>query len=148
MDASFSTGENLTLGLPDNYNEYNIVYYNKTIATNADIDYMLQWKSAVRLEIWGVPSISWALSKRIDEMRDMKHLQRLAFNINAKDRILDVRPFLEKLPSLKSVSFYGPSMTDVELEAFVHSQNIYDLVDWEAYCLHGHKEIFYSKREE
>lgn len=146
LSAAFSTGENLTLELPDNYREYNIIYYNTSIATTADIDYMLQWKNAVRLEILGMPEISRALLQRIDEMKEMKHLRRLAFNINSKVANMTVRPFLEKLPVLDSVSFYGPSLTDEELETFAHSQDVDDLVDWEAYCLYGHKEIFYRRQ--
>lgn len=145
VHAALALGENLTLGFPDNYREYHVTYYDNLYATEADIDYMLTWKNSIRIEMFDVNNtIPRMLLERINEMKDMQHLERLAFNIN-RNQFLDVRPFLKELPTLQSISFYGASMSDEELEEFIYRQDITDLIEWDGYCIYGHREVYYSK---
>lgn len=145
LSGIFSTGGDLTLGFPDNYEEYHIYHYNDSNVTAADLDYMMQWRDAVRVSIFDKSDVPRKLSQRVHEMKQMQHLKQLEFNINPATR-LNVRLLLEELLELESVVFYGIALTDEQFDAFIDDQDVEDLEAWEEFCLHDPKEIHYKRR--
>lgn len=47
--AHFTHGEDLLANLPTNYRTYDIQVTNEAIVTNADIEAIAQWKSAIAI---------------------------------------------------------------------------------------------------
>lgn len=118
-------GANLTLGIPDNYKNYLLFFDRNVTMTEADFNYMFEWKKAERLGISDENDMALQLMNRVDGMSKMKRLRSLTINFDQKSyKIIRVRPFLKKLPSLRHAFFEPKALSENEVNEFVQNQEI------------------------
>lgn len=121
----FFSGENLTLGIPSDYAEYFLIYYQGATISEFDLDYVFKWTKATRLEVFddSDSDVVYQLSKRIDEFSALTHLRKIAFNIHSETYgKLNLGSFLTKLPELKEATFHAKDVTFVDIEKFVNTR--------------------------
>lgn len=125
--AFFREGENLTLGIPSHYKEYQIMSVNTAKITETDLDYILQWNSAVRLDISDRSDIAITLSNRVGELKAMTNLKILSLNIHHDSYgKLRVKPFLNELQSVQYVNILAGSLTNTEFQDFLKNQETFN----------------------
>lgn len=103
MTASFLEGFDLLLGIPSDFETFNLKFDMLAVVTGADLDYMMTWTNANHLVIDDKCNAALGLLHRIDQMAAMKKLTNLKLNIrkNSVER-MRLNPFFRYLPSLVS----------------------------------------------
>lgn len=127
--AELESGEDLLLGLPHTYRIYIIRLASNAAATEADLDYIVQWKGAEVLQISDSANsnVASGLSQRMDKMKEMTQLKDIKLNIQRESyKELDVRAFLEQLQALKLARFYKSSLNKEERKDFMAHLDVPD----------------------
>lgn len=121
--AYFIAGEGLTLGIPQNYEQYFVFFDNDAIATADDIYRIVRWRAATRVTISDRADMAYSLSKQMNEMRKMKRLRSLSLDVQRRTyKRLSLKQFLRKLPRLQTANFLAPSLSEQEFKEFVALQ--------------------------
>lgn len=121
--AIFNDGENLTLGLPQNYEAYHFLFGDGAYCTSDDLQYILQWQHAKSLAIHDNNDVAWRLLQRIDNTNEMVHLEQLFLSLNRETyKNIKFPVILERLPSLKLVQFFGDRLNRTEIQEFTALQ--------------------------
>lgn len=144
--ADLESGKNLLLGLPDNYRIYIVRLSSNATATNEDLDYIVQWINAEMLQISDASNsnVSYGLLQRLDKMQDMKQLKDIMLNIQRDSyKELNIKLFLNRLPTLKSARFYKNYLNKDERIYFMNHLNIPD--NWKLRNRHGF--VFIERKE-
>lgn len=139
VKTMFFYGTNLTLGIPSDYAEYFLIYYQGSNVTQNDLDYMFKWTKATRLEVFddSDSNVVDQFSKRLDEFNAFKHLKKIAFNIHAETfEQLNLKGFLMKLPALKEANFHAKNVSFVDIQKFVKS--VGKVTDWNCVAYDEH----------
>lgn len=125
------SGENLTLGIPTNYKDYRIMSVNEAKISLSDLDNILQWKNAIRLDISDRSDVPYLLSQRINELKAMEQLKLISLYIDRNSfQRLCVKPFLVELKSVESVNFLTGSLDENEFQDFVTRQGSLGEKQW------------------
>lgn len=124
LQAYFCNGQDLTGGIPSNYDQYFVFFDNTAFATADDIDNMVRWRDATRLAISDRSSdIAYFLSKQMNEMQKMKRLRSLSLDVQSHSfKRLSLKQFLRKLPKLQVANFMASALSDSEFAQFVKKQ--------------------------
>lgn len=118
--ARFNVGEGLYFTLPPNYVNYFIDSGNKVGVTIAELDYIMQWKNTIFLDIRDRSNVANELVYRVEQMKVMKRLRTLTLRVQRDSyELFDVKPFLEQLPSLRSVTIIADTLNKTELKEFL-----------------------------
>lgn len=121
--ATFHAGANLTLGIPSNYQTYHLLFDGESSFTTTDLDYILEWKETRSISINSEDDIAVKLLQRIDELKQLEHLERFFVYIERHSfRNVKVVQFLDQLKSLQLAQFSCYSLSKEEIEEFVKSQ--------------------------
>lgn len=119
LNAFFRFGHQMTLNLPSDYLEYNIVF-NKVEITEADMDYILQWRQATSLIVYDQSDFIYKLSQRIDEFKEFKDLKSFSFDLQLESyEKFKLQSILNGPQSLESVNIYRSSLRPNEFSEFV-----------------------------
>lgn len=127
--AELESGEDLLLGLPQAYRIYIMRLSSNAVATDADLDFIVQWKNAEVLQISDGPNsnVAYGLLERLDQMKEMHQLKDIKLNIQRQSyRELDVRSFLEQLQALKLARFYKSYLNKDERKDFMANLDLPD----------------------
>lgn len=123
--ATFHAGANLTLGIPNNYQTYHLLFDGESSFTKTDLDYILEWKETRSLSINSEDDIALKLFQRIDEFKQMEHLERFFVYIQRHSyKDIKVGKFLEQFKSLKLAQFSCFSLGSGEIKEFANSQHL------------------------
>lgn len=128
VQAEFLEGSDLLLGIPNDFENYYIVYHMLAVVTEADLDYMVTWTNANSLVIDDKCNVALGLLRRIDQMAAMKKLTYLQLNIHtlSTDR-MHLRPFFRHLPSLRNfLIIFDEKFTGKARNDFLAAQEIPD----------------------
>lgn len=137
--AAYRTGANMLSGIPLDYDVYYVAFYDKAEVTDADLDAILQWKNAIRLTITDNSNVAYRLSQRLDELKQLEHLENISLDVPAKFYTkLSTKPFLEGLKSLNLLGFYGPNVERNQFIAFLANQE--PVEGWKAEPIFGRFE--------
>lgn len=111
-------------GVPSNYVTYKIYAENSEGITNEHLNEIFQWKDTVRLHLLSRKYVTPAVYQRIDELSALKNLRVLRLNIekSGNDQQITVRPFLEKISTLKELQLTPQGMDADAVQQFVDSQ--------------------------
>lgn len=127
--AELESGEDLILSLPESYRIYMIRLSVHATATEADLDYIVQWHQAEVLQISDAfnSDVAYGLSQRLEQMKEMTQLKDIRLNVHRHSyKSLSVRSFLEQLPWLRTASFYKNFLSIEERRDFVENLNCPD----------------------
>lgn len=124
--GSFYSGGNNLLKMPTSYRQYDVRIDGSAMATQADINAILQWKSAEKILLIDQGDILFKLMLRVDELSNLHNLEELTLKIHQQSfESLYLHDFLYKLHGLKKIEFVADSsMTEYELNEFVAQQNV------------------------
>lgn len=135
--AAFTTGANMLAGLPNDFEFYYIVSFNKAIITDADLESIFTWENARRITISDNSDVAFKLSKRIESLKQLTHLENLSLDISPKTFMkLQAKPFLDGLDTLNYLGLYGAQIERNDILAF--SANQQPVSGWEAERIIGH----------
>lgn len=125
VNGRFVQGESLLAILPRDCMKYEISLGSDVIITTADIDAMLTWSEATRINIADSDNLAYDLSQRIHEMGQKWLIEGLSLTVQRHSyKQLDVVKILKKLLLLGPVYFKAaPDMTDAEMEEFAANQD-------------------------
>lgn len=116
----FHAKTDLLAGMPVDYTDYIITFLGSAVASNADIDKILEWKNAKNLRVFDGGDAAYRLLQRIDELAEMKELQWFLCNINRQTyKQINVRLLWGKIKSLEYASFTGSELSEAELKEFL-----------------------------
>lgn len=142
--ATFSSEENATHGIPPNYAEYLLTFYKGSIVFTDDLDYILQWKEATRLEIYDEVDndVAFQFSQRVNDLSALVHLEKLVLNIHRDTyELLNLSAFLEKLSALIEARFYAKNLSFVEVFDYTKS-HLTGVSFWECKAHDGYGRPF------
>lgn len=108
--ATFHSGANVTHGIPPNYSEYMLNFHTGSNVFTDNLDNILQWKEAKRLEIYDNMDndVAFKLSQRVNDLSVFTKLRKLSLNIHRNTyQLLNLSAFLETLPVLKEAYFFA-----------------------------------------
>lgn len=141
----YTAGSGLFHGLPSNYVNYFITADAKVEITDAEIDYIVQWKDAVRLNIFDHRDVAFGLFERIDKFKELKQLKSLVLKVQQSTyKQFLVKPFLQQLESLVSASFKATALKRKEFKEFVKNQD--EVTDWSVKVGHLTHWLVYTKK--
>lgn len=105
----FTTDNSFLLGLPTDYETYELHYNEEGSAlTDGEFDALLTWTNVKKLSVYDVDTIDFALkfTKNIDQMSAMTSLEEISM-VMYRDTIesINFKDFLTKLPALKKAHF-------------------------------------------
>lgn len=125
--ATFCAAEHSIDGMPDNYHIYNIRIDGDAKFTTDDLDSIFQWRNAQSLAIKSEGDVAVQLLRRIDDFKEMTHLERLFVYIERHSyRELNVTVLLEELPAMQLAQFPGDLLSYEEIDDFVKIQKVPD----------------------
>lgn len=143
--AFYTAGSGLFHGLPSNYVNYFITADTKVDVTDGEIDYIVQWKDAVRLNIFDHRDVAYGLLQRIEQFKELKQLKSLVLKVQRSTyKELVVKQFLQQLESLVSASFKATTLKRKEFKEFVKSQE--EVTDWSVKVGHLTHWLVYTKK--
>lgn len=123
LEAHFTQGKGLITGLPITYERYYITFTDAVTVTEDDIDTILSWYKAKMIIARGGDDIAYELMLRIDDLSKLQALETLELSVQRLTHVkLQVTPFLEALPALKSIKFDVTALTVEEKNEFVDNQ--------------------------
>lgn len=107
VKAKLKNGKNLTLGLPNDYEQYHISIFNTTLLSTHDYDYIIQWKNVVYLELLdNTNDIAYDLFERVAELKYWKKLLTFKVKLQVTSyQKLEVATFLKQIPSILLLDF-------------------------------------------
>lgn len=122
--ALLRNGSPLLANLPQHYLEYSIELEGDVDITTADIDAIVNWTRATKIEILGNGDIALPLSHRVHEMKsfDVAQLELCVQKSSYKELLLN--PFLEGSPVKRAIFYGAEDMTEEEFDEFVSQQTI------------------------
>lgn len=130
VSGTFQNGDNLTLGLPDNYESYRLLVQGPVSElSTADFEYIVQWKHMKELTIFDYYSFvsdgAYGLSQHIDKLAKCKHLRKLFLVLKpvSYDK-LQVKVFLKQLKALETIQFLTTELESGDIEKFIRRQKI------------------------
>lgn len=129
VQAHFANGKDVALGLPNDYETYEIRYsrHGGVETTKTDLDYVLTWENVKVLSFKDSPKddVANILAQRIDEMKSKAVIEELYLMIqsNTYDD-WNVGTFLEQLPNVKLVRLSMARLTDDQKVGFLERQRI------------------------
>lgn len=145
LEATYFVGDGLYLGLPDSYVGYWIVSYGNVVVTDDELNYILQWKKTLQLDIRDRSNVAFELMQRAEQINEMKNLENFSASIQRKSyKELDVRGFLRKMETLKSASFICNLLPRNEFHEFVKKQEAFD--DWKLTIPFTMKKVVYERK--
>lgn len=130
--ARLQSGDDLLLGIPNNYKQYHLEIPNALNVTQAEVDYVYQWTNAAEISIIEraeLPDLGHRLTLRRSRMRAMRQLWKFHFSFH--ERALQkfaVAKLLRNLPSLEVVSVDVKGLGTGQIDRFVVNQG--SLVGW------------------
>lgn len=123
LEAHFFYGKSLTVGLPTTYERYYVTFTDAVTVTEDDIDTILSWYKAKMIIARGGDDIAYELMLRIDDLSKLRALETLELSVQRLTHVkLQVAPFLEALPELKTIKFDVSALTPEEKKEFVLNQ--------------------------
>lgn len=144
LQAYYFAGEGLHFGLPAHYAGYSIVTDVPVNVTDAELDYIVQWKRTQRMHIFDRSDVGYGLLQRIDQLKQMKRLATLTMKVQRKSyKRFTVRPFLTELESLRRATFVAKQLKRSEFKEFV--ANLPTVDDW-TFKVDG-RWVFYVKND-
>lgn len=125
--ATLVEGRKLITYLPTDYQYYQVHSKSNVLTTSADIDAILQWRTAKQITLINdnpLDESTVELFQRARELSALSQLNKLILTVHSHSyRKLDVNFFLNRLPSLSAVEFVaGNEMTTEEFHEFVDHQ--------------------------
>lgn len=124
-DMFFFKGENPLDGVPNHYVKYRIQYIYSSMPSVENIDSILQWTHAQKLEIIDRDDLTISLFRRVNEMRKLKQLRVLTLHVDADTcEEINVAAFINNLASLREIKFLGREMTFKQVEEFLFNNAI------------------------
>lgn len=133
VDGHFQNGSSPLrplLSFPNHYSDYRIRMDATIRVTDAELDYMLQWKHAAHLIIFEHSDLAYELSQRGKALKTMKSLELIYSIIDQSTyQQFKVEPFLRYLPKLIKVQFDRVGLTDAQWLQFIENQG---LDNWDA----------------
>lgn len=129
LQSFYFAGEGLYFGLPLHYAGYSIVSDVSVNVTEAELDYIVQWKNAQRLHILDRSDVGYGLLQRIYHLKELKYLSNLTVNVQRKSyKLFTVKTFLTQLESLKQAMFVARELNRYEFKEFV--KRLPNVQDW------------------
>lgn len=115
--ANLRSGNNLTLGLPNNYKSYHLQIANSIDITPVEVDYIWQWKLATESTLVEQNDLPYRLSLRRHRMKTLTQLWKLEFSVHRGSFAkLCVWKFLKDLPSLELVNVHVDELTTSQVD--------------------------------
>lgn len=125
VGGRFGAGANLTLGIPTNYEYYALNFGSKVTVTDADVNYILQWKLATIFELIDYGDLPARLAQHIESGVRFQHLEKLTLSVRRHSyKTLKIKPFIGKLPSLTYARFKYPDLDFQQLRKFNDNQEM------------------------
>lgn len=126
VSTDFQLGTNLTLGLPNAFNDYTLKFTQLALVSDADLDYILTWTEATRLVIADNSNAVVRLLWRVDDMRALNNLKFLGLTVQkANLERMRLEPFMQTLDTVKHMEFvFDRDISKQEMEAFLAEQII------------------------
>lgn len=123
--AFFHAKTDLLAGIPVDYTDYIITFSEPAVASNTDIDRILEWKNATNLRVLDAGDAAYRLLQRVDELAEMKQLQWFLCNINQQTyKKINVGLLLDQVKSVEYASFTGKELSVSELKGFSAAQAV------------------------
>lgn len=124
--GSFYTGGNNLLKMPTSYTKYEVRICGSATATPADINAILQWKSAEKILLIDQGEALFQLVLRVEELRNIHTLEVLTLGIHQHSyKSLYLHDFLYKMHGLKMIMFVADeNMNEYEVNEFAVQQNV------------------------
>lgn len=108
VEVKFASGENPLGGVPKGYAMYNIHYFEKAKPTTENIDSVLQWTQAQKIDIQDQHDVALSLHKRAAEMNKLTKLMRLDLLVHRNTyKQIQASQFAEHMPNLGIITFGG-----------------------------------------
>lgn len=148
--VEITTGDYAFGGVPTNYTSYNVYFNGNKNVSSAELAQLFQWTNATNLAIVDnnvQHEISLRLMERIDEMSVLTNLATLKFEINkTTHKLLNIRPFLEKLPSLQVIMIRPYFVSNEQFKSFVARQQLPDNWSSEISIFQGAYRVHFFKK--
>lgn len=130
--CNFQIGDQLTLGLPTDFEYYDIDFGWAGVACLDDIETILSWKNAKELKITDRCHIAYKLRQRIDELRQMKYLEVLHLRINAKNfENIELEAFFGNFTKLQRIEFDYCSVEERKFGEFEEMEKLWNIGEFE-----------------
>lgn len=127
--GSFYGGENVTFGLPDDYEHYELLPRYMSELTSADYDNIVRWTNVRSLTVDDfysyINDAAYELSRRVADLSRCRQLQRifLVLKPNSFAKVA-VGPLLERLPQLDALELQVEDLDESGVRAFMAMQNV------------------------
>lgn len=140
----YRDGVNPFSGVPKNYQEYSVSYIYPATPSDENIDSILQWKRAIKLDISDQENVVISLLKRINEFSKLTKLWKLTLSMQDDNyKQVNVATFIENLLSLEEISFHANHMNDRHIKEFFANNKVPS--NWHGF-ISGKKLSFYKKK--
>lgn len=117
--ALFRSGENPLSGIPKDYPYYVVTFAYPAVPTDENIDAILSWSRAFKIQISDQEDVAVKLTKRSAELKQLAKLGEL--HVTMQDDTyekISVAALIENLPSLFEIDFSGMHMSDAQIKDF------------------------------
>lgn len=150
--ALYITSEFALAGIPSNYTSYSLNFLSRVHVPSTVFDRIFQWQDTTSLEILDSDhhQIPMKLTEQIDGLSGLQNLQSLSLMIHKSTfKIFNVRPLLEKLPSLTNM-YCRPyfQLGEVNFKEFIVRQQSLLPENWQSrvYIFKGEYRVHLSKK--
>lgn len=117
------SGNNLILGIPDNYKIYHLEIPNSINVTDPEVDYIYQWTNAAEISIVEQNDLPYRLTMRPHKMKAMTQLWSLQFHVNQGTYAkLRVPKFMKHLPVIELIIVHVDGLSEDQIERFRTNQ--------------------------
>lgn len=117
----FVYGKNPLDGAPNHFALYELFVSYPAAVSAANIDSILQWKSAREIRIYeSLCGVAVSLMGRLGQLGELKHLEVLTLSLAERlSKQINVLGFIDNLESLLDLTFISYDLTDEQMKAFV-----------------------------
>lgn len=108
VEVKFVDGENTLSGVPKGYFMYNIYYSPSATPTTENIDSILQWTEARKIDIQDYKDVALSLYKRAADLHKLTKLVRLDLVLQPETyEQIQAAEIIKHLPKLEAMTFLG-----------------------------------------
>lgn len=113
-EMTFMNGENPLSGMPKEYDHYNVYCWKPAKISIENVHACFEWTNARKLTIQDKQNIAGDLMNSINELSKLTKLEYLQLHMHRytyRYKGLKVEKFINSLPSLKQIYFFGYDIT-------------------------------------
>lgn len=108
VQATLTNGSRLAYYLPKHYKSYNLTFNSSELNNNVNLREIFEFRNATNLWLGNGFEVRHGYERIIDGIRNMSKLKELTINIQAKNLTIQLAPFMELPPMIRTVRFTFP----------------------------------------